>query len=293
MAWRDWINSGGLFGGFRDYGQGLDPTALDRANRYGMAAAAAAMMKSDPYDTRYGTKLFGSLLAGKMAMRDQLAEQQELLAKKRAAEVLAARQEQEWEWKKAEAERKEAERRAKMEALEAERTGKEEKEFADFESKANIESQQSALIANRTGLDDNIILALSPADRERKYNELLFPKPKAAPKPEKPPKTKVPDVLSVATSMFRSEKIEDVDPLTGKIVKKPAFESFEAALSEARKRIAAISEDKVEPNPLAAFAARGLAETDGDEDAVLNGLIAKGYTKSQAMAAIEEAKRMK
>lgn len=293
MAWRDWINSGGLFGGYGDYGSGLDQSALQRANKYGMAAAAATLMKSDPYDTRYGTKLFGSLLSGKMAMRDRLEEEAAMLAKQRAAAALAARQEQEWEWKKAEAERKDEERRAKMEALEAERTGKEEKEFADFESKANIESQQSALIANRTGLDDNIILALSPADRERRYNELLFPKPKAAPKPEKLPKTKVPDVLSVATSMFRSEKIEDVDPLTGKIVKKPAFESFEAALDEARKRIAAIGETKVEPNPLAAFAARGLAETDGDEDAVLNGLIAKGYTKSQAMAAIEEAKRMK
>lgn len=109
MAWRDWINSGGLFGGYGDYGSGLDQSALQRANKYGMAAAAATLMKSDPYDTRYGTKLFGSLLAGKMAMRDQLAEQQEMLAKRQAAAALAARQEQEWEWKKAEAERKDRE----------------------------------------------------------------------------------------------------------------------------------------------------------------------------------------
>ena len=318
MGWRDWLNSGGLFGGYGEYGSTLQQPSLDRAKKYGMAAAAAQLMNTNPYDTRYGTNLFGSILAGKMAMREQLEAEQEAAVKARLLEEKAKRDAQEWEWKKAEAERKDREF-----------WENEQKPDDAFVKDATEEHAQANLWATRTGKDPNIFLGLPKVARDAELKKLTIepkkPKYEVNPKgfgyyedpetgdrkytgkrepgytdDEPKKKEKVPDRFAEATRIYRSEKTDEVDPITGKVVKIPAFKTFAAALVEADKRIAAATGAKpttgAEPttgaSPLAAFAKKGLEET-GDEGKVLAGLIAKGYTKAEAIAAIEEAKRLR
>jgi len=316
-----------LFGGFRDYGQGLDPTALDRANRYGMAAAAATLMKSDPYDTRYGTKLFGSLLSGKMAMRDQLAEQQELLAKKRAAEILAARQEQEWEWKKAEAERKD-------------REWWEKESTPEVGGGVDDEIASANLWAEKTGKDPSIFLGLPKVAQVAEMKKLteapevpeefieggsrwirgadgkLINRGFIPERPEKPKLAKGIDFFKAATDALKYEQVSEPDPLDpSKAIKRARFDTFEEALDEVRRRAEMLGvetendpisprdaakltpEEKVAPVPSAPkFTEKNLAQlrvalANGQGDLARIELKSRGFTDAQIAEFIAVAKK--